>query len=1030
MTKGYTTQRNAESDTRGKSLGRNRKNCASTATLPPSKAKKVDRPKSNLRGANQLEQFEYIRSRLKREFREIDAMLKVAAQDRSQKVKPKTQHPAGKKQMVLPPKTAPAAMGTRTRCYTTRLKAGDKRLSPSPRRDAVKEADGNCRCKKTKEDEENRISRLGLGFVYMQQQTKKNEAARECASCRSHIGMESSSRARANETERPKDKRGKGKEVQKDAIREYMRRKKSAVESMRQDCRRRELVRREKINENKTRLEQMVKNIFRGTVSAKKPQKSQSRQLVYNAKKQEAARFVMDKIKFQLIRELADADKREQEQERTEPPIGEMKHSRSQPEIRRRRHPQANHQSRAGPRKRAAAAIKIQSAFKGFLARQRYRAFQEPIMPPHPQELAEDFAPSLSSESWSRDEPTVRRELKEVGVSAELEPTSYPKPESVPLAKKKPEFTFGPGESLSILPRKVVPVPASVPEQKQISVAVTKTGCNLRIETNLEQAEFVSPRPMAAKIEEKEVCEETKVPSPPKLEKEAENDSMEMLPPPRAASTFQSIFDHNAFNRFAMEKFGKSLDAVNLSKIVKIREEAIAYRERTEKKYIQRLYRKRLLTPGAYQSRRTELERWVVKEREEVKRTRSQMTDNWKRTTQMVEEAHINAMRIKKLFLQHAISYMSDSNSTISQPAETSRQNNTVVDSECDLTSAANEPVPGPAKSPAPTTGAIYIQENDSQPSTVRHLSPDDSAMGLANEGSVQAVLINPGSEHSSMRKESELIADGLIVAVTLGQIKDSYNESKAAAESKKELGEELTALLFEAVLKEATTQLFPKREPFVPKQISLQTLALANKKGSAADLYYINDYLDELFVEIFTEQKRLFLTDINKPITKSPIDTLSKLQNSDSSGSASASKPDCLPHEISPILPLDAYLEVEKGKEQSKPEDKSLSEGQQLAVESGHIHNKAIFDGANEALNLIRPYGLSGKPMPWSMQSRLLYTTIADPNIVVRNVKNIVLSMLKIADRCSTGQASRRGRCLRPISSLTASSTRNTSTK
>lgn len=37
------------------------------------------------------------------------------------------------------------------------------------------------------------------------------------------------------------------------------------------------------------------------------------------------------------------------------------------------------------------------------------------------------------------------------------------------------------------------------------------------------------------------------------------------------------------------------------------------------------------------------------------------------------------------------------------------------------------------------------------------------------------------------------------------------------------------------------------------------------------------------------------------------------------------------------------------------------------------NIHNKAIFDGLNEALDGLRPYGLRGTPVPWSKQSKSL---------------------------------------------------------
>lgn len=38
---------------------------------------------------------------------------------------------------------------------------------------------------------------------------------------------------------------------------------------------------------------------------------------------------------------------------------------------------------------------------------------------------------------------------------------------------------------------------------------------------------------------------------------------------------------------------------------------------------------------------------------------------------------------------------------------------------------------------------------------------------------------------------------------------------------------------------------------------------------------------------------------------------------------------------------------------------------------EAQHIHNKVVFDCVNEALNLVRPYGSQGEPMPWSRKPR-----------------------------------------------------------
>lgn len=67
---------------------------------------------------------------------------------------------------------------------------------------------------------------------------------------------------------------------------------------------------------------------------------------------------------------------------------------------------------------------------------------------------------------------------------------------------------------------------------------------------------------------------------------------------------------------------------------------------------------------------------------------------------------------------------------------------------------------------------------------------------------------------------------------------------------------------------------------------------------------------------------------------------------------------------------------------------------------ESDHIHNKAIFDAVNEGLNLVRPYGRLGEPMPWSMRARKNFFPYANENDlekVLDNVKKCILEWANI---------------------------------
>lgn len=48
-------------------------------------------------------------------------------------------------------------------------------------------------------------------------------------------------------------------------------------------------------------------------------------------------------------------------------------------------------------------------------------------------------------------------------------------------------------------------------------------------------------------------------------------------------------------------------------------------------------------------------------------------------------------------------------------------------------------------------------------------------------------------------------------------------------------------------------------------------------------------------------------------------------------------------------------------------------SNSQSFVNEMENIHNKAIFDAVNEAMDGFRPYGLRGPPLPWSKNSKTL---------------------------------------------------------
>ena len=60
---------------------------------------------------------------------------------------------------------------------------------------------------------------------------------------------------------------------------------------------------------------------------------------------------------------------------------------------------------------------------------------------------------------------------------------------------------------------------------------------------------------------------------------------------------------------------------------MKLRESAISHRERNEQSKIETAYRQKQISPRTYDIKRKDLEVWVSREREEVKKTKKHVED-------------------------------------------------------------------------------------------------------------------------------------------------------------------------------------------------------------------------------------------------------------------------------------------------------------------------------------------------------------------------------------------------------------------
>eukprot|EP00347_Sterkiella_histriomuscorum_P023087 403336002 len=180
------------------------------------------------------------------------------------------------------------------------------------------------------------------------------------------------------------------------------------------------------------------------------------------------------------------------------------------------------------------------------------------------------------------------------------------------------------------------------------------------------------------------------------------------------------------------------------------------------------------------------------------------------------------------------------------------------------------------------------------------------------------------------------------------------------------------------------------------------EELKLANsKKGIATSVQQVSTYMQEIFERLKTDMAAMnsVLENVSQPLYKDPLMILGHLQNSipEPYLPSSESNPDeydstlaattalanpyesAIPFQQS-VLSVDLYLDIEKdrrgGLSISQMRDSFNAEDSNslsFVNEMENIHNKAIFDAVNEALDGFRPYGLRGPPLPWSKNPKTL---------------------------------------------------------
>ena len=114
------------------------------------------------------------------------------------------------------------------------------------------------------------------------------------------------------------------------------------------------------------------------------------------------------------------------------------------------------------------------------------------------------------------------------------------------------------------------------------------------------------------------------------------------------SSTSSHFFENNSsFQKFSLLQFNNMMESKDFGVLLQLREKAIKYREKAEKKMIDKMIKSQKYSPRMLQQRKIDLEIWVSKEKEEIKKTKTNLLEKWNQTKEVLEQTEENARMIK-----------------------------------------------------------------------------------------------------------------------------------------------------------------------------------------------------------------------------------------------------------------------------------------------------------------------------------------------------------------------------------------------
>lgn len=98
-----------------------------------------------------------------------------------------------------------------------------------------------------------------------------------------------------------------------------------------------------------------------------------------------------------------------------------------------------------------------------------------------------------------------------------------------------------------------------------------------------------------------------------------------------------SIFERDPFKEFTRRKFKELMEQENMKNLIKMREQALEIRHKTQLDEMKKALENRRVSPRTFQHKQIELEKWITREREIIQKTKKDIERGWLSTADSIQ---------------------------------------------------------------------------------------------------------------------------------------------------------------------------------------------------------------------------------------------------------------------------------------------------------------------------------------------------------------------------------------------------------